>query len=104
MSHPLVVHKSQSHDVYIGRPSEWGNPFVVGVHGTRGECCDLHRKWIDGLIPGPNGEKPPSKKRIKRLLRGRRLGCFCAPRRCHGDYLAYVANEPAGIFDALDPI
>ena len=22
-------------DVYIGRGSKWGNPFVIGVHGTR---------------------------------------------------------------------
>ncbi len=27
MAHPLVVHcKRAPHDVYIGRPSKWGNP------------------------------------------------------------------------------
>jgi len=29
-------------------------------------------------------------------LRGRRLGCFCAPQACHGDVLARLA-------DALPP-
>ena len=32
----LVVHcKRAAHDVYIGRPSKWGNRFVIGRDGTR---------------------------------------------------------------------
>ena len=27
--------------VYIGRPSKWGNPFVMGVDGTREELPDV---------------------------------------------------------------
>ena len=27
--------------VYIGRGTPWGNPYIVGVHGARGECVDL---------------------------------------------------------------
>ena len=31
-----VVHcKKEAFDVYIGRPSNWGNPFVIGRDGTR---------------------------------------------------------------------
>lgn len=91
--HPLVVHKREDHDVYLGRPSKWGNPFHLGIHGTRKEVCDLHIQWINGLVKAPNGERPPSKQEIVDELRGKRLGCFCAPLRCHGDYLAEVANE-----------
>lgn len=24
-------------EVYVGRPSQWGNPFVIGTDGTRDE-------------------------------------------------------------------
>ena len=40
---PRVVHcKRERHHVYIGRPSKWGNPFVVGKHGTRAKVL-----WAD---------------------------------------------------------
>lgn len=36
MPHPLVVHcKRARYDVYIGRPSQWGNPFQIRHDGTR---------------------------------------------------------------------
>ena len=90
-----VVHcKRSDYDVYIGRPDKWGNPFIVGVHGTRGYCVDQHIKWIDRMIKGPNGEVPPSKAEIKAELKGKRLGCWCSDdQRCHGDYLATIANR-----------
>lgn len=42
-----VVHcKKASYDVYIGRPSKWGNPFVIGKHGTRDEVIQRYREWL----------------------------------------------------------
>ncbi|MFM7243676.1 MAG: DUF4326 domain-containing protein, partial [Planctomycetaceae bacterium] len=33
---PFVVHcKRSAYDVYIGRPSKWGNPFEIGRDGDR---------------------------------------------------------------------
>ena len=99
-----VVHCQRStYDVYIGRKGKWGNPFLIGVHGTRSQVCELHIKWIDGLIEGPNGERPPTKAQIRKELKGMRLGCWCAPKRCHGDYLALIANRKPtkGLFNAL---
>lgn len=94
MPHVLVVHCKQSeYDIYGGRPGKYGNPFIVGTHGGRGYCCDKHIKWIDGLIKGPNGEVPPTKAEIRADLKGKRIGCWCAPRRCHCDYLAQIANR-----------
>jgi hypothetical protein len=26
-------------------------------------------------------------------LKGKKLGCFCKPKRCHGDFLAREANK-----------
>lgn len=81
----LVVHcKREQFDVYIGRPGFWGNPFVIGKDGNRAEVIAKYRRWLM--------ERPDRIERAKRELRGKVLGCFCAPLACHGDVLAEVAN------------
>lgn len=78
--------RKHPYDVYIGRPSEWGNPYKIGVDGNRDECCDRYEDAIRGsqnLV-----------SRIKSELKGKRLGCWCGEdERCHGDILAKIANE-----------
>ena len=32
--------------IYIGRGSPWGNPFVIGEHGTRDEVCDKFKRHL----------------------------------------------------------
>jgi len=32
--------------VYIGRPSKWGNPFVIGRDGSRADVIAKYRTWI----------------------------------------------------------
>ncbi len=81
---PRAVHcKHERHHVYIGRPSKWGNPFVVGKHGQRGECIALYEGWLrrNAALIAALDE-----------LRGLVLGCWCAPRACHGDVLVRLAN------------
>jgi len=72
----MVVHcKREPFDVYIGRPSKWGNPFVVGVDGSRDEVIEKYEEWILN-----------QQELVAALpeLRGKVLGCWCAPmsRRC----------------------
>jgi hypothetical protein len=86
MAHPLVVHcKHAKFDVYIGRPSKWGNPWRVGMHGTRAQVI---AKYEDAVR-----RQPGLVASIKKELRGKVLGCWCAPEDCHGDVLARIANE-----------
>jgi len=70
-------------DVYIGRPSKWGNPFKIGRDGNRQEVIEKYRKWIV--------KQPDLMAEIPRL-RGKVLGCHCKPLACHGDVLAEMAN------------
>jgi|ERR1700761_3909082 len=88
-SEPRVVHcKREPFDVYIGRgPRGWGNPFVIGKDGTREQVIDKYRTWI--LRP----EKAKFIQKVKRELRGKVLGCWCAPKPCHGDVLLEIANK-----------
>jgi hypothetical protein len=65
--------------VYCGRPSRWGNPFVVGRDGTRNEVCDRFEREV---LPRLNVT----------VLRGRDLVCWCAPLRCHCDAILKKAN------------
>ena len=81
-----VVNKyKESYDIYIGRGSKWGNPFIIGKDGDRDEVCDLYEKqYINN---------PTFIATVKQNLKGKDLVCFCAPKRCHGDFLLEVANE-----------
>ncbi len=71
--------------VYIGRGSPWGNPYVIGRDGTRDEVLDKYAAMVDA--------DPVLQAKIRAALRGKDLLCFCAPARCHGDYLLALANE-----------
>jgi hypothetical protein len=78
--------KRAAHDVYIGRPSKWGNPFVIGRAGTRDDVIARYEAWLL--------EQPELVDALPELA-GKTLGCWCAPRACHGDVLARLANARA---------
>lgn len=80
-----AVHCKKSHfDVYIGRPSIWGNPFVMGKDGTRAEVVKKYREWL---------LTQPALLSIIHTLKGKKLGCWCSPAACHGDVLAEFAER-----------
>lgn len=70
--------------VFIGRPSKWGNPFVIGRDGTREEVIARYRQWL--VL------QPALYVAVRAELRGRDLVCFCSPLPCHGDLLLEIAN------------
>lgn len=87
-----VVHcKREPYDVYIGRPSEWGNPFshkegtlAQFKVGSIQEAVDRYRDWIK--------TQPHLMAKIP-SLKGKTLGCWCKPyHACHGDVLAELAD------------
>lgn len=93
--HPLVVHcKKAPYDVYIGRSrtgNPWGNPFshlkdsLAEFVVPYEEVLPRYQAWLLA--------QPELVARARRELRGKRLGCWCAPKPCHGDILARVAND-----------
>lgn len=91
-----VVHcKKAKYDVYIGRPSKWGNPFshregTLAEHrtATRKEAIERYREMMIRWI----AEHPEILDEIKAELKGKTLGCWCAPKACHGDVLLELAN------------
>jgi hypothetical protein len=78
--------------MYIGRgcaphpnklSSNLGNPFIIGLDGDRGEVIQKHLQYLE--------QNPHLFEEILKL-KGLRLGCWCAPKACHGDILAEIAN------------
>lgn len=85
---PRVVHCKREDVgpfIYIGRGSKWGNPFKIGVHGSREEVIMKYAEWL--LTQPELLDALPE-------LRGQNLGCYCAPEPCHGDILLELANVP----------
>ena len=88
----VVNVRTERYDVYIGRAGRgrdgyFGNPFRVGVDGSRPEVIETFRQYFTGRL----GRDPEYRGRVERL-RGRRLGCFCKPAACHGDVIAEYLN------------
>lgn len=89
MTAPRVLNKRKVgfvlEAVDIMRPGKWGNPFVIGRHGTREEVIEKYRVWLT--------ERPQLVRLAQLTLGGRDLLCCCAPLPCHGDVLIEVANK-----------
>jgi hypothetical protein len=73
--------------VYVGRPSRWGNPFIVGDapgQYTRESSLALFRIYATNARRSPDWLEP---------LRGRDLACWCPlDQPCHADILLELAN------------
>lgn len=82
-AHTVGLHLSGC--VYVGRPTKFGNPFLVGVDGTRDDVIQKYEEWVL--------QQPELIKAIKLELRGKPLICWCAPKRCHAEILMCIANE-----------
>lgn len=81
----MVVHcKKEKFDVYIGRPSKWGNPFEIGKDGTREEVIEKYEAWL---------LNQPSLLSSLQEIKGKTLGCWCSPKACHGDVLERLSNN-----------
>ncbi len=81
--------------VYVGRAMHRGgwhlegsplaNPFRPGPDGTRDEVVAKYREYLLGR---------PDLLALLPELRGRRLGCWCVPERCHAEVIAEFADSP----------
>ncbi len=81
----VVNCKKETYDVYIGRPSKWGNPFKVGRDGSRQEVIHKYKEMIIA--------NTQLVKQIRIELKGKTLGCWCKPDPCHGDVLSEIADK-----------
>lgn len=72
---------------YIGRGTVFGNPFYIGKNGTREEVIEKYKLWFQLQLQDAFFKAQVLK------LKGKVLGCYCAPKACHGHIIAdYLDN------------
>jgi len=86
ITHVVNVDKNESYDIYIGRGSDWGNPYAIGIDGDRDEVIRKYQYDFE------RGFLKSNKEQLLKL-RGKTLGCHCKPAACHGDVLANYLNS-----------
>lgn len=81
----VVNLRQEPYDIYIGRGSKWGNPFPMKNNSQeeRDRVCDAYEEYF----------YKSTLKSYLYELKGKTLGCYCKPLRCHGDFLAKLVNE-----------
>jgi hypothetical protein len=84
----VVNIRKEPYDVYIGRGSFWGNPFIIGIDGNRAEVIEQYKEYIYTMW---DTETLTDEEILK--LKGKRLGCFCKPAHCHGDILVQLVED-----------
>ena len=82
--------------IYIGRGSPLGNPFIIGPHGNRAQVIERYGYWLTGeLRPDGNAAIRAEISRIIDLAvqyQEVELICFCKPLSCHGDVIKQVVE------------
>lgn len=78
-------------DVRIDRSSDWGNPYshlpntkAQFMVESREEAIEKYREYIQ--------TRPDLIARLHEL-KGKTLGCWCVPKRCHGDILVELVYQ-----------
>jgi len=90
--------KMPENTVYVGRPTKWGNPFVVGKSGGAytDKVQSLRHAWQ--LFDSIAWENAALVAAARAELRGKNLACFCPlPEMyehdcCHAATLLAIAN------------
>lgn len=100
-----VVHCKVDHDsIYIARGSVLGNPFKMkdaNDNLERDAVCDQYDNWFRDKVKNKDSEVMDELYRLTEIAYyqgGIHLGCFCAPRRCHGDTIkAFLEHYLNGV-------
>ena len=69
----------------VDRSTKFGNPFRLEEDGgeyTREQSVEEYREWFKNKI-----QTDPEFREAVKQLRGETLGCWCKPKKCHGDVI-----------------
>lgn len=92
MTTTVVNLYKEPYEMYIGRPSAWGNPWshregTLAQYKTedRETAIRMFKEHAElKLLLEPDWLEP---------LRGKTLGCFCKPQACHGDVIVELLGK-----------
>jgi len=77
--------------IYVGRPTVWGNPYVVGSKLMNGETLTAEKAVA---LYEQHLADNFSERDIRHCLHDKDLACWCAlDEPCHADVLLRIANS-----------
>jgi hypothetical protein len=77
----------EPYDISIMRPNPFGNPFYLKNTNDEIERIECVLKFVAYF-----SRHPLLQEKALRDLPGKRLGCCCKPKLCHGDPIARFVN------------
>jgi len=66
--------------------SKWANPYKVDKTRSLEEALEMYERHLDTLLLDERNREE------FQLLRGKNLGCWCKPAKCHGDIIVSRLN------------
>jgi hypothetical protein len=98
MTKPKRIQRSRAKDwkmpanaIYVGRPTVWGNPYVVGSKLMNGETLTAEKAVA---LYEQHLADNFSERDIRHCLHDKDLACWCAlDEPCHADVLLRIANS-----------
>jgi hypothetical protein len=89
------INKGIRCEVYVGRGTPFGNPFVIGDKDEDGNKLDREeaiRKYREYFYQ--KLQMDPNFKKQVLALKGKILGCHCVPLLCHSSVLIEYLDGP----------
>lgn len=87
MATVVVNMRYEKADINCDRSSYYGNPYKIGIDGTRDDVCDKYSELFNKRLQDPTF-------RAKVMsLKNKRIGCWCKPLRCHLDIIKQFLDE-----------
>ena len=98
MSKPQRIQRSRAkgwkmpeNAIYVGRPTVWGNPYMVGSQLMNGETLTAEKAVA---LYEQHLRENFDERDIRHCLRNMDLACWCAlDQPCHADVLLRIANS-----------
>lgn len=83
--------------IRIDRKSKWGNPYPLANKDDEDQRAEVLWKYTLYLLR--------NHKLLKSIpsLKGKTLACWCFPKKCHGQILGYLVDNPDVIEECKKP-
>lgn len=83
----VVNIRSERASIAICRPTRLGNPIILRREEDRDDVLAEFAAWWYA-----EEQRPLREYALKYIPNDAALGCYCAPKRCHGDIIAGYLN------------
>ena len=90
---------------YVGRPSPLGNPYRMGIHGSRSVVVSKYRLYLWNSIKYSDPLVLSELHKLHQISINSdlNLGCYCYPLPCHADVikscLHWIIDENINLYD-----